>query len=165
MRIFDRTLATLERALDVRLARQTTLAANLANVDTPGFVPRDLDFAAAMGAEGGAPGAIPVPDVSPTPGAGEMPLHLAAWNPAAPAGPSGPPPQPGPPGTLSALPGALSTTVAAGQAAAPGIDGNAVDADRTLVALAVTALQYGAAAKAVSKKLAILRYVASDGTA
>jgi flagellar basal-body rod protein FlgB len=33
------------------------------------------------------------------------------------------------------------------------------------VALSENALQYGAAAKAVSKKLAILRYVASDGTA
>jgi flagellar basal-body rod protein FlgB len=71
---------------------------------------------------------------------------------------------PGPPGTLSGLPGARST-VAPGPGTAPGIDGNAVDADRTLVAIAENALQYGAAAKAVSKKLAILRYVASDGTA
>jgi flagellar basal-body rod protein FlgB len=164
VRIFDRTLTTLERALDVRLARQTTLAANLANVDTPGFVPRDLDFAAAMGAEGGSgPGAMPVPGNAP--GGGELPLHLAAWNPAGSGGSIGPPPLPGPAGTLSGLPGAPSPALAAGPSTAPGIDGNAVDADRALVALAENALQYGAAAKAVSKKLAILRYVASDGTA
>jgi flagellar basal-body rod protein FlgB len=166
VRIFDHTLTTLERALDVRLARQTTLAANLANVDTPGFVPRDLDFAAAMGAADGAgPGAIPVPGADPSPAGGEMPLHLASWNPSGAGASPGPGPIPGPPGTLAGLAGGLSPSASTGQAVAPGIDGNAVDADRTLVALSENALQYGAAAKAVSKKLAILRYVASDGTA
>ena len=48
MKIFDRTLGTLERALDARLLRHNVLAGNLANADTPGFVPRDVDFAAAM---------------------------------------------------------------------------------------------------------------------
>lgn len=47
----------------------------------------------------------------------------------------------------------------------PGPDGNAVDADRALVALAENGLQYGAAAKTAAKKLGILRYVASDGAA
>lgn len=46
-----------------------------------------------------------------------------------------------------------------------GIDGNRVDPDKTLITLAENALQYGAAAKAAGKKLAILRYVASDGAA
>ncbi len=46
-----------------------------------------------------------------------------------------------------------------------GIDGNGVDLDKTLVTLAENAVQYGAAAKAAQKKLAILRYVASDGAA
>ncbi len=49
--------------------------------------------------------------------------------------------------------------------ASPNIDGNEVDVDKTLVSLAENALQYGAAAKAAGKKLAILRYVASDGAA
>ncbi len=57
----------------------------------------------------------------------------------------------------------LPLTAASGSA--PGIDGNAVDADRALVALAENALQYGAVARAAGKKLAILRYVASDGAA
>ncbi len=39
MRIFDATLSTLERSLDVRLARQAVLAGNVANADTPGFNP------------------------------------------------------------------------------------------------------------------------------
>ncbi|WP_373049442.1 flagellar basal body rod protein FlgB [Vulgatibacter sp.] len=47
----------------------------------------------------------------------------------------------------------------------PGHDGNSVDTDRTLAALAENGLQYGAAAKTAARKLAILRYVASDGAA
>lgn len=156
MRIFDPTFRTLERALDVRLNRQNVLAANLANVDTPGFVPRDLDFAAAMGASGASapagtsPGAPP--PASPAPAAGELPLNLVSYSPL--SLPGAPP-----------LPGAAGPTLAAGPSNAAGLDGNAVDADRTLVALSENALQYGAAAKAVAKKLAILRYVASDGAA
>jgi hypothetical protein len=54
MKVFDNTLARLERALDVRLIRQNVLAANVANVDTPGFRPKDVDFTAAMSAIEGA---------------------------------------------------------------------------------------------------------------
>ena len=44
-----------------------------------------------------------------------------------------------------------------------GLDGNGVDLDKTMVELSRNALLYGASAKAAGKKLAILRYVASDG--
>jgi flagellar basal body rod protein FlgB len=46
---------------------------------------------------------------------------------------------------------------------APSMDGNKVDLDRTMVALAENGMQYGASARAAGKKLAILRYVSSDG--
>jgi flagellar basal-body rod protein FlgB len=134
VKLFDRTLGTLERALDVRLLRHNVLAGNLANANTPGFQPREVDFAAAMArAEAERPAA---------PGkAGEIPLGLAD-------------------GARAGAPG--SPTVAEAGAGA-GLDGNAVDVDRALVAVAENALQYGAAARAAGKKLAILRYVASDG--
>jgi flagellar basal body rod protein FlgB len=44
------------------------------------------------------------------------------------------------------------------------LDGNTVDLDRTMVAMAENALQYGASARAAGHKLAILKYVASDGS-
>lgn len=44
-----------------------------------------------------------------------------------------------------------------------GFDGNRVDAEQSMVALAENALQYNASAQATSKKLAILLYTASDG--
>jgi flagellar basal-body rod protein FlgB len=111
VKLFDGTLTTLERALDGRLARQNALAANIANVDTPGFQPKDVDVAKVVEGES---------------------IESA----------------------VSAVPGSVA-----------GLDGNAVDVDRTLVTLAENALQYGAAARAAGKKLAILRYVASDGAA
>lgn len=139
MRIFDATLSTLERSLDVRLARQSVLAGNVANADTPGFRPRELDFSAAMAAT--APGTAQRPSVEGTPRAGDV--ALASSGALAPAAPEE---------FVAEVPGA-----------APGIDGNAVDLDRTLVAVSENALQYGASARAAGKKLAILRYVANDG--
>jgi flagellar basal-body rod protein FlgB len=139
MRIFDATLSTLERALDVRLARQAVLAGNVANADTPGFQPKDLDFAAAMAAT--APGGTALPAPEGVQRAGDVALSTA--------------------GALS--PAAPDQFVVSVPGAGAGLDGNAVDLDRTLVAVAENALQYGAAAKAAGKKLAILRYAANDG--
>jgi flagellar basal-body rod protein FlgB len=139
VRIFDATLSTLERALDVRLARQSVLAADVANADTPGYRPRELDFAAAMAAA--VPGAAVAPSVEGLTRPGDLPLAAA--------------------GSLSHT--APERFVAEVPGAGAGLDGNAVDLDRTLVAVSENALQYGAAAKAAGKKLAILRYVANDG--
>jgi flagellar basal-body rod protein FlgB len=46
--INDQTLSLLGRSLNVSLARQNALASNVANLDTPGFTPRDVDFADAL---------------------------------------------------------------------------------------------------------------------
>lgn len=155
MKIFDPTLATLERALDARLLRHNVLAGNLANADTPGFVPRDVDFAAAMRQGTEALDRSPLVPRAPldlasaghlVEGGGDLPLSAA--------GPAGPP-----------APGAPGSAVVAVQGAGAGLDGNAVDVDRALAAVAENAIQYNAAARAAGKKLAILRYVASDGAA
>ena len=42
--LFDRLSQTLEYAMDFRLERGNMIAANLANVDTPGYTPVDLSF-------------------------------------------------------------------------------------------------------------------------
>lgn len=124
MKIFQE-LSTVERALDVRGQRHTVLAGNLANADTPGFAPLDVDFEAAMAA-------------------GE----LSAGDPSAAERAAG----------MAAAPSAAEDL-----AGRPGLDGNSVDVDKTMIALAENGMQYGAAARAASKKLGILRYVASDG--
>ncbi len=45
---FDRVLSVHSRALQLRSQRTEILAANLANVDTPNYLARDLDFKATM---------------------------------------------------------------------------------------------------------------------
>lgn len=140
MKLFDTTLKKLESSLDARLERQNVLAGNLANVDTPGYLPRELDFEAAMAAA-------------------QAPASLAAPTP-----PSSPPVE----GHLSVESGgpmaaATNSQVKVAEGMKGGLDGNGVDLDKTMVELSRNALLYGAAAKATSKKLAILRYVATDG--
>ena len=120
MKLFDNALTVLERALDVRLYRQNVLAANVANIDTPGYKQREVDFGAALHSELRANG------VSEQVSALEHATHDV-------------------------------------QGAAPGLDQNTVDLDQTMVSMAENGLQYGAAARAASKKLAILKYVANDG--
>lgn len=134
MRIFDATLSTLERALDVRLVRQNVLASDVANANTPNYVAKELDFEGAMRAAEAAGPSFTVPTR---------------------------------PGDISiaetVTPGSPDSFVKDDPAASPGLDGNAVDLDRTLGAIAENSLEYGVAAKAAAKKIAILRYVASDG--
>jgi flagellar basal-body rod protein FlgB len=120
MKLFDKTLTVLERSLDVRLQRQNLLSSNAANLDTPDYKERDLDFGAAMAGVLAADGAE----------ARDQAVQSATHE--------------------------VDDSVA-------GLDGNTVDLDRTMTAMAENGLQYSAATRAVSKKLAILKYVANDG--
>lgn len=139
MKLFDTTLDRLQASLDVRLARQNVLGGNLANADTPGYQPRELDFEAAMKARTTAlasgrpslPSALPVE--------GHLSLNVSQ-------------PEPDEPSSFVKV------------ADSPGgLDGNGVDLDRTMVELSRNALLYGASTRSAGKKLSILRYVASEG--
>ncbi len=49
MSLFDTTvMVLLERSLDLAALRQQLVASNLANLDTPGYHSRDIDFAAEL---------------------------------------------------------------------------------------------------------------------
>jgi flagellar basal-body rod protein FlgB len=48
MELFDTTQLGLERAISGAAQRQTALASNLANANTPGYKPRDVDFHTAL---------------------------------------------------------------------------------------------------------------------
>jgi flagellar basal-body rod protein FlgB len=59
MSILDPTQLTLMRAISGATLRNTVLSNNIANADTPGFQPSDVDFHAALsGALGEGPEAI-----------------------------------------------------------------------------------------------------------
>ena len=48
MTIFDRTIGLLERAMDLRGARQRVIASNVANEETPGYRAKELQFKDAL---------------------------------------------------------------------------------------------------------------------
>ena len=48
MQLFDITQLALERALGGSAMRHEVLAGNIANANTPGFVPKDVDFHTAL---------------------------------------------------------------------------------------------------------------------
>jgi flagellar basal-body rod protein FlgB len=59
MSVFDPTQLLLNRAISGASLRNAVLADNVANADTPGFQPSDVDFHSALqGAVGGGPAAI-----------------------------------------------------------------------------------------------------------
>lgn len=47
-RLTGRTVALLSRGLDLRSARHNVISGNLANIDTPGYRPKELDFKKAL---------------------------------------------------------------------------------------------------------------------
>ena len=142
MKLFDTTLTRLQESLDVRLVEHNILAGNVANADTPGYRPKEMDFAQAMAAAQQSQGADGLAVTDPS--------HMG-------------------PGGVTTIESASRATTAAtslihdGRGTSPSIDGNAVDLDRTMAGMAENSLQYGASARAAGKKLAILRYVVSDG--
>jgi len=48
MELFDTTQLGLQRAIEGAAQRQTALASNLANANTPNFKPKDVDFHSAL---------------------------------------------------------------------------------------------------------------------
>ena len=142
MKIFDTTLTRLEEALDVRLVQHNVLAGNVANADTPGYRPKALDFSQAMAA-------------AEQMFAGEGMTSTSARH----LGPAGE----GAGEASSRASAAATLLIRETPGTSPSIDGNEVDLDRTMAGLAENSLQYGASARAAGKKLAILRYVVSDG--
>jgi len=139
MKLFDTTFTKLQSALDVRLERQNVLNGNIANVDTPGYLPRELDFNQALAAAEARTPNSSIAHQQPV-GEGQIALDPVQQNGADP-----------------------QSFVRVATEFQGGLDGNGVDLDKTMVELARNSLLYGAAAKAVSKKMAILRYVATDG--
>jgi len=43
-KLFDRTMSLVQRSLDIRGSRHQTLTSNIANIETPDYVQKDLPF-------------------------------------------------------------------------------------------------------------------------
>ena len=120
--IFDAPIMQLTKGMDLTLHRQNLISSNISNLETPGFIPSDLDFSAALSeamAAGEASGAG-----APTAPEGELRPDKAA-----------------------------------------SANGNLVDLDMQMARMAQNSIFYGAQTRAVSRKLSMLKYAASEGGA
>ncbi|WP_038089853.1 flagellar basal body rod protein FlgB [Acidihalobacter prosperus] len=61
----DQALGVFPQALQLEAQRAQLLASNIANADTPGYKARDIDFKAALAAQGGQGGALPLMRTNP----------------------------------------------------------------------------------------------------
>jgi flagellar basal-body rod protein FlgB len=135
-RLFGFTHQLLELSMRARGARHEVLSANIANADTPGFRPRDLDFQSFI------QNAMELDD-RPVSRERQMDELLAA-----------------PLNFEAAVYEPLSDGERHGEER---LDGNRVSLDRQIALLNENALSYEANLTLFSRALAKLRYVISDG--
>jgi len=117
--MLDRLTASLDfqgQALSLRSERQRLIASNIANADTPGYVARDMDFAAALRDATGTPSAQKTAGTL----AMSQPGHSAGSNPS------------------------FATTLRFAAPSQTNLDNNTVDMDRERAAFADNAVKYEA---------------------
>ncbi|MEO8248643.1 MAG: flagellar basal body rod protein FlgB [Burkholderiales bacterium] len=123
--MLDKLTSTLDfqtKALVLRAERQSNLASNIANADTPGYSARDVNFADALRNATGPAGAAFGSTANPTRNSGPShPRHIAFASTAGIDGEAG---------------FVLQTQ--------PALDGNSVDLDRERAAFADNAVRYEA---------------------
>ncbi len=127
--------AILRRALDAVSLRQSVIANNIANADTPGYVAQTVDFEGALQAALSRGSQPHLALVVTNPG------HLGV-------------------GTSQALP---QPRVVASTGGAMRNDGNTVDVDAEMAALAKNTIAYNALATQLASRLAMWRTVIEEG--
>ena len=134
LNLFDRTIGLLQKALDLRMQKQQAIAANIANVDTPGYRAVHLEF------EDGLKRALANADagLNPAQGSGSLP---------------------GGGGDFDQV---EARVVRVADQSGIG-DRNGVSLDEEMIALADNQILYEAATQMISKKIGLLRYVIQEG--
>jgi len=119
-------LNMLQHSLDYHLKRHGLLTSNIANSETPGYIPQDLSFRATLARASDLRGS----DARHLGVSDESRFGSAVF-----PDPSGP----------------------------PGNDGNAVSLERETAKLSANSIRYRSAAEILSRRMALLRYAATDG--
>ena len=108
----------IQQVLDLRREQHTLIASNLANVDTPGWTAKEIDFSGVL----------------------ERIVHAAEAD--------------------SSAPEINAVSI---EADAWSMDGNSVSAEREAAKLTENSVMYNAVATGLGRRLAMLRFAASDG--
>ncbi len=153
LNLFDFTDHLLAGSMKVLAARHELLSANIANADTPGYRPRDIDFAAVMRAvmrsENRSP-AYPLPRMIRASGA-----RLPVADPVS---------MPGR-GAIETVadPSFLFRSLTGSYEGEGKLDRNSVDLDREISLLMENSLLYEQSLALLSRKFDELRYAISEG--
>ena len=133
--IFNTTIEVLGKSIDMRARSQNLIASNIANAETPGYIPRALDFESELqGALNGPKGADPVTHSR------HLPLKGAA-------------------GRIQAVAGKVIET----PAATPGKDGNAVELEGEMSRMVENQVMFNASVQMLTKKFEGLRTAIREG--
>lgn len=132
--IFDNTMKSLAASMKMRQLRQGVINANIANAETPGFHAKKLDFEAALSS------------ALDREGTGQMHVehqdHFAMGQ-----------------GAI----GRLKADVYDNPEINYNNDGNTVDLEKEMAEQLQNSIMYDAATRLINKKLAALKYSATDG--
>jgi flagellar basal-body rod protein FlgB len=132
--LFDKTTRALGASLNLRQTRNNVISSNIANAETPGYQAKKLDFEDALAR------ALDIEDLG-------APKGTVAEH-------------------FSTGPGAISRTKAdiyENPDVEVNNDGNTVNVEREMTDLAENSIMYKAAIELINKKMAALKYAASDG--
>lgn len=132
--LFDKTTNGLATSINMRQLRHNVISSNIANAETPNYHAKKLDFEDSLRRAMDTDG---MRGVSMT-----HPDHVPV----------------GPGGTKS-----LKADIYENSEGAINNDGNTVDLEKEMSSLSENTLLYKAAMELVNKKIAALRYAASDG--
>ena len=131
--LFDKTTRALGATANLRQTRHNVISSNIANAETPGYQAKKLDFENALSR------ALSIEDMAPS---GSEPGHFMSG-----------------PGAISKL----RADIYENPDVSVSNDGNTVDLEREMSSLAENSIMYKAAVQLINKKLAALRYAATDG--
>ena len=133
IQLFDKTIALLQRTLDLRLQSQQAIASNIANSDTPGYAPVRLEFETKL----------------------QQAIHNTSQRPST----THPAHFPIGAGTVDSV---QPTLVRVPDKSNIG-DHNGVNVDQEMVALSENQILYETTIEMLNKKFGLLKYIAQEG--
>lgn len=131
--LLDKTTRALGAVANMRQTRHNVISSNIANAETPGYQAKKLDFENALGR------ALNIEDMAPS---GNEPGHFMSG-----------------PGAISKV----RADIYENPDVSVNPDGNTVDLEKEMSSLAENSIMYKAAVQLINKKMAALRYAATDG--
>lgn len=131
--IFDKTTNALQTALKMREIKQNLVSSNIANAETPGYHAKKMDFEEALGR------ALDIDGLRAMSTSNESHYSVGGKS------------------------SAVRPEIYENPDVAINNDGNTVDIEKEMASLSENTISYKAALALINKKLAALKYAASDG--